>query len=233
MAIPKWIEDAVHIEKNSKVNFSDEMHSKLKDAAKAGHLSEEALEALAQVEQMLGVAADSVGVLCQRHLSDGAISKEAKPLPPPPPPPATSKVSPADMGMGPGLAEPQKPMMSKPKPGKLPGRVKEPETTKWKEIRFNKRTGTWQVVVTIRHTRNFLSENEAVDFTKKASLDVAAKEVPPPPSAAIGTYYVMAPSGEVKEGPFVDLVRATAAAQALEVANPGKTYGVKAIDKKP
>jgi hypothetical protein len=54
---------------------------------------------------------------------------------------------------------------------KLPPKMKEPETTKWKEIRFNKRTGTWQVVVTIRHTRNFLSEDEAVDFTKKASKE--------------------------------------------------------------
>lgn len=66
------------------------------------------------------------------------------------------------------------PMFPKQQRDVLPPKIKEPETTKWKEIRFNKRTGTWQVVITTRHVRNFLTENEAIDFTKKASLNAKA-----------------------------------------------------------
>jgi len=68
------------------------------------------------------------------------------------------------------------PMFPKQKKDVLPPKIKEPETTKWKEIRFNKRTGTWQVVITTRHVRNFLTENEAIDFTKKASLATKAQD---------------------------------------------------------
>jgi len=53
-------------------------------------------------------------------------------------------------------------------PGKLPARPnrEEPESTKWKEIRFNKKDGKWQIVTTTRVVRNYNSEDEALDAAK-------------------------------------------------------------------
>lgn len=238
MAIPEWINKTVNdsLEKNSKVNFSDETHSKLLAAVET--LPEADKETLEQISQLLGVINVAVGELGKKYLGD--IKKEAAPrVPPaavkvsPPPPLPAAKLQDADLGMGSGISEPQKPMMSKPKgPGKLPAKIKEPETTKWNEIRFNKRTGTWQVVITVRHTRNFLSENEAVDFTKKASLNTTARAKYSNISSFKGEGYYIIDGSLIVKGPYADLIMATKDAKKLEQENTGKIYRVEIITVK-
>jgi len=49
----------------------------------------------------------------------------------------------------------------------LPGKQPEPSSTKWKEIRFNKKDSKWQVISNVRTVRNFNSEEEALEFAKK------------------------------------------------------------------
>ena len=174
MSIPEWINKVAadnSLEKDSK--FSDEIYTSL---LKNENLNEEQRETLDEISTLLDVC-DVATKKLHENIS-GTIRKEAAPKLPPAASKAPETITDEDLGMTPDVAEAlHKPKDDIPKiPGaKIPPKVKQPETTKWKEIRFNKRTGTWQTVVTIRHTRNFLTEDEAVDFTKKAGLDANEK----------------------------------------------------------
>lgn len=175
--IPDWINRAADeigpINKDAKVNFSDETHSKLLKLHQEGKLDPWAKEALEEIETLRGVMNEAV-LQVDKKLAQ-PMTKEAKV--PPAPPKKAEVEAPLDFGderlkeeMTPALDEKGKEVE------RLPAtKVKQPETTKWKEIRFNKRTGTWQTTVTIRHTRNFMSENEAVEFAKKANLTEKTK----------------------------------------------------------
>jgi len=165
MKLPSWIiktaedlgeikepvEEGFSTQDGHIVNFSDPLYHELLDKYGNQQLSDEQVAALEQVEYLR----DLINVAVAR-LHDGAITKEAA---------APSK----PLSAVPDLpAEVPPTMPSGKQPKVLPARIKEPETSKWKEIRFNKRTGTWQGVVSTRHVRNFNSEAEAVDFIKKA-----------------------------------------------------------------
>lgn len=171
MAIPSWISKAAEEldkGKDALVNFSDHTYDKLVELYKGGKLDETSSALVEEMEELRGVLNHAVAQASEQILS---IKKEAAPAAPPKPK-GKGEDAPFDFGDE-RLKEEMTPAPASPKgetPGKLPARIKQPETTKWKEIRFNKRTGTWQVVVTIRHTRNFSTENEAVEFTKKAEM---------------------------------------------------------------
>jgi len=181
MAIPSWLQktasevEEVKDEKGPSVNFMDDTYKKLLDMYKGGKLDDWASQIMEEVECLRDVMNTAISQVNQKL---EPMAKTAAPK---------TKEKPFDFGDA-RLKEDVTPREEKEDaeeaeedgddektilPGtvnrKLPPKMKEPETTKWKEIRFNKRTGTWQVVVTIRHTRNFLSEDEAVDFTKQAS----------------------------------------------------------------
>lgn len=173
MSIPNWLKATIKesIEKAS-VNFSDATgtYEGLLELYSKGQLDEKAAQAVEEIQSLLNLIEDATGKL-DREVA--GLKKIAAP-------PATAPISYGDANVDkllkespPMVPSPVDELKEEPKKaiprGKLPPKIKQPETTKWKEIRFNKRTGTWQVVVTIRHTRNFLTENEAVDFTKKAS----------------------------------------------------------------
>lgn len=170
MPIPEWLSKVAAEAKDSSVDFMDARYADLLNKLKEGKLDDTTASVVDEIEQLRGVINAAVSKLT------GTMHKEAKaPVAEPP----AMKLTPDEQQAQALIADspedaPPKDLDGKPKPGKIPAKVKQPETTKWKEIRFNKRTGTWQVVVTIRHTRNFLSENEAVDFTKKASMDDAS-----------------------------------------------------------
>jgi hypothetical protein len=161
MSIAPWIkktaEEAEH--KEAPVDFSDHYYAKLVDMYKQGKLDSWASQIVEEVEQLRDVMNSAISqVSCKLGLTKIAA--------------APVKDMPFELGDE-RLKEvptPKKLDKGEQPARRLPPKMKEPETTKWKEIRFNKRTGTWQTVVTIRHTRNFLSENEAVEFTKKAEL---------------------------------------------------------------
>jgi len=163
MKIPSWISKVASEseEEKTKVNLQDPIYSELKE--KVGE-DEDKLTALSEIDFLVNFANYAISQLAvQMGLIKEAASKQMPSLPKLPPemsvPEAREKITEVP------------PSLPGDKGGKLPGKIREPETTKWKEIRFNKRTGTWQTVVTTRHTRNFATENEAVEFTKKAELN--------------------------------------------------------------
>ena len=169
MSIPKWLTKTAveEVEKSSGVNFSDPAYEKLLGLYNEGKLNEEDALRVEQLEYLRDIMNHTVSKM--------SISKEAKESPatlPEKKPPQEPKVEKSIPEVPPPFSS-GRPIEK----SKLPPRVKEPETTKWKEIRFNKRTGTWQCVVTTRLTRNFLSENEAVEFTKKANLSQSETKV--------------------------------------------------------
>ncbi len=160
MSIPKWLAKAAEeCTEKLNVNFSDPIYEKFLGLYNEGKLDEGAERVVEEIEYLRDVMNHAVAKL--------SLNKEAKEGAP-----ADELSEPVKSDKTDKLLEvPPTPPSGKPVERKmLPGRVKEPETTKWKEIRFNKRTGTWQCVITTRMTRNFLSENEAVEFTKKANL---------------------------------------------------------------
>lgn len=221
MPIPEWLTKVAAEAKDSSVDFMDARYADLLNKLKEGKLDDTTASAVDEIEQLRGVINQAVSKLT------GTMHKEAKtPLKTSPTDddysPEAMKLTPDEEKVNKLIADSPE-VADKPKPGKLPAKIKQPETTKWKEIRFNKRTGTWQVVVTIRHTRNFLSENEAVDFTKKASMDLLAKENLPAPK---GSYQIMDGATPVGE-PFLDAVEATKKVAELSAKNPGKVYTIK------
>ena len=50
----------------------------------------------------------------------------------------------------------------------------ESETKKWKGLRYDDRTGKWEVYITERVSKDFTNEREAITFLKQASLEVKA-----------------------------------------------------------
>ena len=178
--IPSWIIKTANDEKGTSVKLTDDTYKKLLDMYKGGKLDEWATQVMEEIECLLDVVNTAIDQVSQKLEGKPAVAKTASP--------AKEKekekekvehTTPLDFG-----DERLKEEMSTEEeeeeekrilPGtvnrKLPPKMKEPETTKWKEIRFNKRTGTWQTVISIRHTRNFMTEDEAVDFTKKAELN--------------------------------------------------------------
>lgn len=178
MKIPNWISkvadegEVVKEEKpeeHSEINFNSNDYGELCK----GELSPEKAAALEQVKELicfLNMVVDKLkrgdDVAEDHHPKEApAMLKEAA---------NNTKQMP---NLGPPLPNPVKEDQGRGQKSLPPAKIKEPETTKWKEIRFNKRTGTWQVVITTRHVRNFLSENEAIDFTKKAQLEKNAINV--------------------------------------------------------
>ena len=157
MGIPHWIAKTAKEDGESpNVNFSDSTYDKLLGLYNEGKLDNATAQIVEEVEYLRDVMNHTVSQIKDKM----AISKEAAPAPEKPMAPAKEVPPPSPSGAP----------LSK---TKLEPRLKEPETTKWKEIRFNKRTGTWQCVITTRLTRNFLSEDAAVEFTKKASLGLS------------------------------------------------------------
>lgn len=168
MGIPEWLTRTAKesIEKTS-VKFSDETFSRLLDKYQKGLLDAAASSAVEEILSLLGVIDNAVAKLDQNV---SGLNKAAK----------TESLT-GDDRIDKLLEETPANKAPEPKPeampdaktpapkGKIPAKIKQPETTKWKEIRFNKRTGTWQTVVTVRHSRNFLTEEEAVEFTKFAN----------------------------------------------------------------
>jgi len=151
------------------ISFHDEAYEELRKKATDGQLSDEVATAVSEIEFLL----DTAKVATARIL-DKMETKEG----------ATKGIPASPAAVEKDLKAVPPPLPSGKDPTKIPGKIKEPETTKWKEIRFNKRTGTWQVVITTRHTRNFATEDEAIDFTRKASLKKEAgkgkvEQVPP------------------------------------------------------
>lgn len=168
MAIPQWVKKVAEEAHKDTVNFTDSTYDKLVDMYKSGKLDDWASQVVEEVEQLRDVMNTAISQVSNKLLLKEAAPKTALKT-------APMKELPFDIGDNRLKEIPDVPLkLNTPETGtnrKLPPKMKQPETTKWKEIRFNKRTGTWQVVVTIRHTRNFMSENEAVDFTKKAELE--------------------------------------------------------------
>lgn len=167
MAIPQWLNKVAEDHKDAPVDFSDGTYAKLLDLYKQGKLDAWASGVVEEVEQLRDVMNTAIAQVSTKL----ELTKTAAP--------AAVKEKPAkDMPFEVGDERLREvPKAEEGGARRLPPKMKEPETTKWKEIRFNKRTGTWQVVVTIRHTRNFMSENEAVDFTKKAELEDNSADV--------------------------------------------------------
>jgi hypothetical protein len=177
MAIPQWLTKTASEVKDATPNLSSPTWDEIVEQYKAGKLNPWSVQVVEEVLALLGVVDTAIAALQkqkdQPESLDKPMDKKAAPTK------EKEKAKPADDAPFDFGDDRLKEEMTPEKedkdvlPGsvnrKLPPKMKEPETTKWKEIRFNKRTGTWQVVVTIRHTRNFLSEDEAVDFTKKAS----------------------------------------------------------------
>jgi hypothetical protein len=166
MAIPKWITATVNeVDKSTSVDFMDDTYKKLLDMYKGGKLDDWASQVIEELECLRDVMNTAVSQVNQKL--EGGVDKTAAP--------ASKAEAPFEFGderlkeeMTPKKEDTALPASPS---RKLPPKIKEPETTKWKEIRFNKRTGTWQTVITIRHTRNFMTEAEAIDFTKKAGLN--------------------------------------------------------------
>lgn len=167
MGIPQWLNKVAEDHKDAPVDFSDSTYAKLVDMYKQGKLDGWASQVVEEVEQLRDVMNSAIAQVSTKL----GLAKTAAPATTPA---APKKDIPFDIGDERLKEEPTKQL---PGTRKLPPKMKEPETTKWKEIRFNKRTGTWQTVVTIRHTRNFITESEAVDFTKKAELDDSSTDV--------------------------------------------------------
>lgn len=161
MPISEWLLKVAAESKDGSVDFMDERYADLLNRLKEGKLDDTTASVVNEIEQLRGVINAAVSKLT------GTLHKEAKA------PAAEPTLTPDELQAQDLIADAPEvpPKETKPSTGKIPAKIKQPETTKWKEIRFNKRTGTWQVIVTIRHSRNFLSENDAVDFTKKASMD--------------------------------------------------------------
>jgi len=225
MAIPQWLrkaaEEAGH--KDAPVDFSDGTYAKLIEMYKSGKLDNWASGVIEEVEQLRDVMNSAVSQVSSKLGLTKIALKDGGPM---------AKDAPFEIG---DERLKEVPTAPKPKAGeepsrRLPPKMKEPETTKWKEIRFNKRTGTWQVVVTIRHTRNFMSENEAVDFTKKASLEVETKYSNP--ASFKGEGYYVVEGNNIVSGPINDAVAATKTMSDMAAKNPGKAYDVAVITSK-
>ena len=137
------------------IEFGDKVFEELRQKLIKGELSEEEQATVSEIEYLLDTAKVATARMLDNMGSPSDKEGATKTLP----------ENPAEVGEVPPA------LPSKREPTKIPPKIKEPETTKWKEIRFNKRTGSWQVVVTQRHTRNFASEDEAITYTRKAELD--------------------------------------------------------------
>lgn len=168
MSIPQWIsktaEEAVEpkVTDDAKlpVNFQDKAYDQLLEMYSNGTLDEEASQIIEEVEFLRDVMNVAISNVKRKVLDKDVLKKEAKDAPVLDFSKSTENVPPA-MPSG---------RLPKSLPQRLSPKLKDPETTKWKEIRFNKRTGTWQAVVTTRSVKNFTIENEAIDFIKKANI---------------------------------------------------------------
>jgi hypothetical protein len=172
MGIPKWLSKAAEEAEPKKPSFTNEIWEKILSLSDGGKLDDSLTEFVEEMKSLKDLMDTALGKLTEQ----AAITKQAKApeLPKSKEEPEHLKLTPEEERINKLINEvpPSAPKETNPSGRKkLAPRLKEPETTKWKEIRFNKRTGTWQVVVTIRHTRNFMSENDAIDFTKKAELE--------------------------------------------------------------
>jgi hypothetical protein len=175
MAIPQWITKTANEVSDAASNVTSSTWEHILELQKAGKLPEHLAQAAEEIQSLLTLI-DHAVVEIDKGMGEKPMTKMAAPATKEKP---KEKEGPLDFGderlleKGPEEDddEEEKPTLPGTVNRKLPPKMKEPETTKWKEIRFNKRTGTWQTVITIRHTRNFLSEDEAVEFTKKASKE--------------------------------------------------------------
>ncbi len=165
--IPEWIvstaeAEGVDVSGYKNINLNDPVFQQLNDQYRKGSLSENDADAFEEIEYLRDVINVAVAKLSERMTSP---EKEAatKTLP------DTDKIDEV-----PDLPE-EKAEVPPPLPsGKdtperkktiIPGKG-EPDTTKWKEVRFNKRAGKWQAVVTTRVVRNYDSEVAALDAAK-------------------------------------------------------------------
>lgn len=169
MPIPDWLSKVAEDITAESSTYKTRIE-KLKADAHAQHA--EALEEAEQLADLLDAVLNKIEGI---HKEAKDVQPTAKVTPAPKSTSETFKLTPEEEQAQELIADapevPPKTLdLGKGSKGKVPAKIKQPETTKWKEIRFNKRTGTWQVIVTIRHSRNFLSENDAVEFTKKANL---------------------------------------------------------------
>lgn len=177
MAIPQWITKAANDVKDTASNITSSTWEHILELQKAGKLPEHFAQAAEEIQSLLTLIDHAVGEI-DKGVKEKPVEKQMAKIAAPTKEKPKGKEGPLDFGDERLLEEGPKDEDVEEKttlPGavnrKLPPKMKEPETTKWKEIRFNKRTGTWQTVITIRHTRNFLSEDEAVEFTKQASKE--------------------------------------------------------------
>ena len=173
MSIENWIlktagevgemtqNEAYKTSKGREVKFSDEAYNELRARAQKGDLSPEQIEAVSQIEYLWDTIKVATARLHDQLEAPEQVEAATKPMPKAPEK-VDEVVEEVKEEVPPAMPSGNKPA------NKLAPTIKEPETTKWKEIRFNKRSGTWQAVVTTRHTRNFETESEAIDFLKKA-----------------------------------------------------------------
>jgi len=143
MGIPNWIIKVA----DTKVDnlFPEDEYKNLLQKYDQGNLSGEEADALEEIAYLL-------------HIIKTAVSKLVSPIKEAAAPestPSKEVVPPATL---PKVLPDRK---------VLPGKTPEPSSTKWKEIRYNKRDGKWQIITSIRTVRNFNSEEEALEFGKK------------------------------------------------------------------
>ena len=176
MAIPQWITKTANEVKDAASNVTSPAWEGLVEKYKAGTLDQWGTQVVEEVLSLLGVIDSAITELEKKVGEKPAMAKIAL-AETPDKKKSKEKEGPFDFGderlveKGPEEVEEDKEVLPGAVNRKLPPKMKEPDTTKWQEIRFNKRTGTWQTVITIRHTRNFMTKDEAVEFTKKASKE--------------------------------------------------------------
>lgn len=160
MRIPSWILKTAEKDDTPAISFSDPAYDELFSKYKSGSLDDEAADAVEQIEYLRDVMNVAVSKLLKGNSKEAATKELPKDTPAAdlPTPPARKEVPPPAPS---GATLPAR------ENDKKKEKVPEPEATKWKEIRYNKRDGKWEAIVTTRSVRHFNTEDEAIDFTKK------------------------------------------------------------------
>jgi len=158
MKIANWIFKAAADEsREQSINLTDAAYEDLLTQYHEGKLDDVDADTLEEIEFLR----DLINVAATKLIR--GTTKEAAPKPLPNKKPGDETVMRTVEKVPPPLPS----GATFPERKKLPGKSPEPEATKWKEIRFNKREGKWQVIVSLRTVRNFNTEEEALDYAKK------------------------------------------------------------------
>ena len=151
--ISEWILKTAEEAEKSVVDLSDPKYKELCEKYEKDQLTAKEAGAFEEIEYLR----DLVNVVATKILNGLCTDKEAAK---PPSPEPSKKEVPPPMASGKEMA--QKPKVLPAMPGNT-----EPQVTRWKEVRFNKKDGKWQTVLSERTVNNFNTEDEALEFLGK------------------------------------------------------------------